>query len=210
MDSRVYLPPKLMLMRQELYIRADWMLAGVSEPPERIAYVKEHKLNLQEINAHAGLFAVCLCQVAGQHFDFFPDGVPTAVIEVLAEDGETVIDLVAFPLNAPERFVTAVGEADMLGIANMRSTEQCKFNKPLLVHRTPLNWLKANCRGCVVLNPQWGGYWLRRNNREILAEDLAHGRELWAMLRQKYTTRTPLPQFDMKRVLVPVSREKVA
>lgn len=186
MDNRTFLPPKILLMRKHFYDTGDWT-------PEASAYVKEHKLDLDEINAHTGLFAVCLCQHTGisnvtglPTFDFFPDGVPAAVIEVLAEDAVTVIDLAAWPLHAPEFFATAVGEADMLGISNMRSTRGCKFSGPLKVFRTPHNWLKAGCQGCVVLNPRYGGYWLRRTNREILAEDLAHGRELRAILKQEF------------------------
>lgn len=196
MDNSTLLPPKILLMRRDLYAQGDWT-------PEASAYVKDHALNLQEITAHAGHFAVCLCQIAGEHFDFFPDGVPTAVIEVLSDDAMTVIDLVAWPLQAPDRFATAVGEADMLGIPNMRSTARCKFMGPLKVYKHPLNWLMAGCRGCVVLNPRYGGYWLRRCNRDILAEDLNHGRQLKAMLSTGIPG-LPLPPFDMKRLLVPV------
>ena len=103
-------------MRRTLYEQGEWV-------PEASAYVKSHNLNHEEISAHTH-FAVCLCQLTGisnvtglPSFDFFPDGVPAAVVEVFAENAQTVIDLVAWPLNDPTRFATAVGEADMLGIA---------------------------------------------------------------------------------------------
>ena len=195
-------------MRRHLYDTGAWNT-------EASEYVKRHNFDLGEINGQT-LFAVCLCQHTGisnvtgiPAFDFFPDGVPAAVIEVLAEDAVTVIDLVAWPLHAPDMFATAIGEADMLGILGMKSTPRCRFTEPLQLHRTPLNWLKAGCRGCVVLNPRFGGYWLRRCDRHILTEDLAHGRELKAML-SKGTPGLPLPPFDMNRLLVPAGAQNIA
>ena len=209
--------PKLRLMQRELYIRADWMANGVSEPPERITYVKMHNLKLDEIQAHAGLFGVCLCIFPGLSnstglpcFHFCCDGVPSAVVEVLDEDGKTVLDLLAWPLAEPEAFATAVGNADVVGATNMRSTAYCPFTQPLWVHRTPLGWIKAACKGCVIINPSYAGYWLRKCNRQILAEDLDHGRELRGMLQKKFITKTPLPEFDMSGLLFPAHCARAA
>lgn len=189
---RMFLPPRILLMRRELYAQAEWT-------PESSDCVKAHGLDLDCINAHTGLFAVCLCQIAGPNFDFFPDGVPAAVIEVLAEDGATVVDLVAWPLDAPDRFATACGEADILGIANMRNPATYAGGKPLAIHRTPLAWLKAGCSGCVVLNAAWGGVWLSRATGPLLAEDLAHGRELRRVMPKGFDTRRLLVPLDSMR-----------
>lgn len=189
----------ILLARQQFYQCAGWT-------PEASAYVKAHGLDLDAIAAHAGTFAVCLAQVcphtAPAQFDFTPEGVPCAVIEVIGEDAVTVIDLVAWPIDAPERFATAVGEADVLGIGAIRNPATYAGGRPLRVHRTPLEWLKAGCQGCAVLNRDWGGYWLRKTPGPLLAEDLAHGRELRRMLGR---------DFDSKRLLVPApSMERAA
>ena len=208
---------KLHTMQKELYARADWVANGVSEPPERIAYVKKHTLTLDEIEAHAGLFGVCLCVFPGlsnstglPSFYFCPDGVPSALVEVLDEDGVTVLDLLAWPLAEPADFATAVGNADIVGAANMRSTTRHPFHQPLLVHRTPLDWLKNTCRGCVIVNAEHAGHWLRKCNRQILAEDLEHGRELKEILQKKFTTQSPLPEFDMRNLLIPTATMRSA
>lgn len=186
-----FLPARILLARRIFYTVAGWT-------PEAADYVKAHALDLDQIAANAGMFAVCLAQVCAHEtpaqFDFSPQGVPAGVIEVLAENGETIIDLCAWPLNAPERFATAVGEADMLGIGAIRNPATYAHGRPLQVHRTPLGWLKANCQGCVILNREWGGHWLRKAHGPLLAEDLQHGRELRRLLG---------PRFDVKRLLVP-------
>ena len=197
--STKFLTPAILLARRLLYERGDWT-------PEAATYVREQSLDLDLIAARAGLFTVVLAQLTGHNtgvprWDFEPDGAPAAVVEVLAEDGCTVADLVAWPLNAPERFATAVGEADMLGINAMRNPATYWAGVPLRVHRTPLNWLKAGCDGCVILNRAWGGYWLSRCPGPIMAEDLAHGRELRRLLPNS---------FDMRRLLVPVDTERAA
>jgi hypothetical protein len=203
---------KLHAMQRELYARADWIANGVSEPPERIAYVTQHNLKLDEIGAHAGLFGVCLCIFPGvsntsglPSFYFCPDGVPSAVVEVLDDDGRTILDLLAWPLSEPAAFATAIGNADLVGATTMRNTVNHRFKQPLLVHRTPSGWVMAGCRGCVIVNPEYAGYWLRKCNRQILAEDLEHGRELKQILQRKRVTRTPLPEFDMRNLLVSAS-----
>jgi hypothetical protein len=195
---------RLASIKAEINIHADWALVDVSEPPERQAYVKAHNFNMEEIEARAGGLQVCLCyfvEVSNDdglpRFYLSPDGEPSAVIEVLDDDGATVLDLVAWPLNAPGAFATAVGNADLLGAPNMRG----RYPSPLAVHRTPLDWLKADCQGCVVINPEFAGYWFRKwCNREILVEDRPAFQEI---LQRPRETRTPLPEFPMSRVIAP-------
>jgi hypothetical protein len=69
-------------------------------------------------------------------------------VEALAADGHGVMDLVAWRLEAPDTFATAIREADMLGAWNMVR----RGGRPLHVHRTPQRWLRGGCQGVVVLN----------------------------------------------------------
>ena len=50
-----------------------------------------------------------------RRFEFCDDGIPVAVCEVLGDDAETVIDLVAWPIMRPDKFATALGAAGGLG-----------------------------------------------------------------------------------------------
>ena len=69
-----------------------------------VDYMREHEIDACYVEAHAGVLGVCgLRFFAGQRFEFDdgPEAVPSAVVEALDRDGETVIDLVAWPLAAP-------------------------------------------------------------------------------------------------------------
>ena len=162
-------------------VRADWLLNGVTEPPERIEYRRHQGLKLGEIEAHAGLFAVCPCMFWQSNLTGLPtfhlsdDGEPSAVIEALGADGKTILDLVAWPLRVPLEFATAVGNMELLGAFNILG----KINSPLMMHWTPLSWIKADCKGCVVLNPERAGHWIQKYCKtKVLAEDLEHARWL--------------------------------
>lgn len=168
----MFIPPRILQMRRELYRRGEWT-------PDAEAYSKELRLDRRTVEAHAGIFAVCLLKFYGSNtgesiFDFDPSGIPSAVIEAFAFDGHTVIDLIAWPLHAPGHYASAVREADMLGITNMLK----RGGVPLVVHRTPEQWLASGCEGCVVINHEWGGYWLNRAGGPFVARDIAHGREI--------------------------------
>jgi hypothetical protein len=66
-----------------------------------------------------------------------------------------------------------------------------RLSEGLLVHRTPLDWLRADCKGVVILNPSVArGYLVDAG--PLIAEDAKHRRELAVILTQ------PLP-----RILVP-------
>ena len=170
---------KLGPIRRELYASGEWT-------PEALAYTRRHRLDLPTIQAHAGIFAVCLCRFYGGDngeglFQFDADGVPAALVEALAADGHSVLDLVAWRLDAPDTYATAIHNADMLGAWHML----CRGGRPLHVHRTPINWLRAGCEGCVVLNPDWGDHWLQTAGGPFIAEDVHHGRKLREMLGDK-------------------------
>src|SRR5262245_29377919 len=94
---------ELLRARQQLYRRADWTKATA-------AYVAENGIDLEAANNHAGLLALCRCKFHGNgYFDFDDGGDMSAVIEVLAEDDETVIDFCCWPLDEPESFATILG-----------------------------------------------------------------------------------------------------
>lgn len=176
-------------------------LYTIGEPcPELFTYIKVHALDLPTIQALTGIMAVCLCRFDGDgerpsSFTFAEDGVASVVIEVLGADGATVIDLVAWPLHAPDCFALAIGEADMLGIWNMIS----RGGLPLPVHHTPHDWLVAGCQGCVPLNMQWAGHWLDKAGGPFVSQDLEHGREVRDLLGAAAAKHSILVQLSDER-----------
>jgi len=163
-------------MRRQFYDLGEWT-------PDARDYARRHRLDLDLVRAHAGHFAVMLCKFfrnndGSRVFQFAPDGVPAAVIEALGGDGHSVVDLVAWPTEAPWQFATAIEEADVLGAWQMLQ----RGGAPLAVFDTPLAWLKAGCTDCVPISPDWSGYWLDRAGGPFVAQSVDGGRAVRDLL----------------------------
>lgn len=175
---------------EDFYRFADWS-------PAAAAYTSSHGLDMEVVNAHAGLLAVLPCSFDGRGF-FNIDlaaGEQAIVIECLAEDLETTIDLVAWPTMQPEKFATAWG-SDALGIDQIDNPATWALRGLLRVHRTPLAWLRANCEGCVPLSYRNAPAWLGKALGTIAAEDEAHARLIYQALN---------PRFNLARIRYPRS-----
>ena len=176
-------------------------MRALAEPvPEFIAYARRPWFDFGTIAAHAGVLGLCLCKFFGSNsgeivFEFDRDGVQSVVIEALAADGHSVIDLIAWPINAPWQFASAVREADMLGAWNMVR----RGGQSLRVHRTPEDWLAARCIGCVPINLEWAGHWLHRAGGPFIATDIDHGREVRELLgRHAHQHQIRVPRESMR------------
>ena len=128
-------------------------------------------------------------------FDFSETGDPALVHVVFGADGETPIDLVAWEPNRPSRYATLLGSAGLLGADHVDKPTTYFDGKPLQVFRTPLNWLRHDCRGVVVLHRQSAGRALAKAPGPIAAEDLRHGEAL----ARAFGTTVPI-----ERILIPM------
>ena len=179
-------------LRADLYERADCGLAWLN-------YVRAEAIDLTATYPFIGILAVTRVKLfPGRRFDFDDDGIPAAVCEVISDDAETVVDLVAWPLHQPSKFATALGVADGLGTDQVRNPASYFAGQHLTVHRTPLRWLKAGCRGTVILNFATAPRWLGAALGSIAGEDLGHARELARLLH---------PYIEPSRVLAPLDAE---
>jgi hypothetical protein len=181
---------RLMLLeyRAELSARA-------SPSPEWAAYIASENIDLT-VYAFIGILGVTQARFSpDRRFKFCDDGVPTAVCEVLGDDAETVIDLVAWPIARPEKFATALGVATGLGKDQAKNPATFFAGRPLLIHRTPLSWIRSGCRGVVVLDRLMAPVWLGAALGPIAGEDLAHGHELARLL---------YPHVSASRILAPL------
>ena len=115
----------------------------------------------------------------GLWFDIVEDGEEAVVVEALADNAVTVVDLVAWPIADPTRYVTAIGAAAVLG-ENVAVNPTTYFGGvPLRLFRTPLRWLQEGCDGTVILDPARGVRWLLDlASSRIAAEDDEHADEL--------------------------------
>lgn len=175
------------------YAVAEWS-------PEAAAYVRRNGLDVAQILAHGGIFAIALCKFHGpaqdRKFSFDQHGEVSAVIEVLNADGCSTMDVLAWPVDAPWKFATAIGEADVLGAWQMIS----HGTQPLVVHQTPLAWLQSGCQGCVPLRRPGAGYWLRKAGGPYVAADADHGRELRDLLGAEAASHSILVRRSAGRV----------
>lgn len=97
-----------------------------------------------------GHFGVCLAQFHGDLYEPDPDGTPVIVLGVSESPDEPIIDIVAFKPSEPNRWWLRLGQAVILGRHNARLA--LFKEEPLFIHATPLDWLRADCMGVVVLD----------------------------------------------------------
>jgi hypothetical protein len=156
----------------------------------------------------AGPIAECSVVTGGSMFQFAdPDesGAVLAVVHVVnGEDAETPIGLVAWCRSEPATFWTYPDGLPALGIDQIDNPATYFADRPLLVHRSPLAWLRSNCCGMVPLDTD--ALWSlldalpgRANGYALAAESVEHGHALQAGLR-------PLPS----RVRVVAPRRGIA
>ena len=175
------LPSPIRLARGELDHRA------AIPSTEHVRYWREHGLDDASVAGFAGLLAVVPIRLfEPNRFDFGVDGDPLgAVVEAFDEDGETVIDLVAWPLNEPDRVLSMFGRAPVLGLSAALNPATYAFGRPLNVHRTPLDWVKSGCDGCAVVVRHLAAPVLLEAHRlgRISGQDRQHRNELFKLAR---------------------------
>ena len=106
------------------------------------------------------------------------------VIEAKGEDGEEVIDLVAWPVADPRDIRTLCGAAPLLGWWNAVSPATYLFSRSLTIHKTPLEWLQADCEGAAIIVPNLAGRLLMDIAGTFAAGDTGHVAGLRRMVRR--------------------------
>jgi hypothetical protein len=143
--------------------------------------------------------------IRGHRFDFATEDEGDAVRAIVhianADEDETPVDLIAWMRDQPRRVFQCLGAVEALGVDQIGNAASWFLGKPLAVHRTPLDWLRAGCTGIVIfdatrvrarlecLPARSGGY-------RLAAVSLEHGRALRKIL-------SPIP--DTVQILVPAS-----
>lgn len=116
-------------------------------------------------------------------------GKPAIVIPVYDLQGD-LVDLAAWGPKT-NRLWTWRGLAWALG---QHTVFAPRLSEGLLVHRTPLGWLRAGCKGVVIINPRMAREYLIAAG-PLIAEDAKHCQELAAVLTQSpppiYVASTP-------------------
>jgi hypothetical protein len=169
----------LVAARAEFYDRAY-------AHPEFIRYFHQHRLEFDRISGFVGATGILPIVDCGQgRFDWDAPGemIQSFICEAYAEDGETVIDLVAWPLDRATTVLTMFGRAPLLGLWEALNPATYFGGKPLQMHRTPLEWLQSGCRGAAVVRPVQAARLLFDLNGAVAGKDRRHARELLHLIR---------------------------
>jgi hypothetical protein len=171
----------LLAARAELNSRAeptvDWL-----------DYIRNTGIDLPTVCRFAGVLAVTHCIFYDhRRFDFADPGEReaqfAAVIEALGNDAETVIDLVAWPLDGPGRFASLFGDVAMLGADRVENPASYFGGQHLQLYKNPLRWLRADCGGAVIIDPHGARFVLRRALGSVAGEDIDHARAIQKLSR---------------------------
>ena len=167
--------PHLLLARLDYHARVEAKLGCCAY----MEYIRKHQLEMSTIFDFAGLCAVLPISVCGNgRFDFLVATVPGFVCEAFGEDGQTVIDLVAWTIDRPDQVLSMFGRAGLLGAWEAMNPATYFMGGLLKLHRTPLEWLKADCRGSTVVTSHIAARMLLEAPGNIAADNHAHGREI--------------------------------
>ena len=175
------------------YAVTDWSAEAAN-------YVTINDLDIDAIIAQVGPIAIVGCRFDGCGYFKIGGDILSVVIEVRGDDGETVVDLLAWRVEDPLIFATAMGAAALLG-HNLLNPATWAFGSALAVHRRPLDWVKAGARGVVILDHRLAPFALGQALGHLEAEDPDHLKLLRQMLCR--------PPVDPKNVRCPPAGKKV-
>lgn len=135
-----------------------------------------------------GAFGLAVIEPTGARFQFSEAGRDAVAIGLHGADCE-LVDLLAWCPDSPGQWWTRFGLAVFAG---EEAVERAAFlGKPLRLHETPMDWLRANCAGAVVLDPLADIRLDVENVAAIECASVAHGRAIARQLREAVKLRTP-------------------
>jgi hypothetical protein len=163
-------------------------LKSAARDPALVCEAGGFSQQASRINGLVGLLSV---NISGQYWQPGTVGDPLAMIlPVLTapwgDDELELVDLVAFRLSNPSGFRVRTGFGKVLGawnVADVRAAVQIwkvpgqAASPGLELHRTPLDWLQANCEGACIIHPFWASYAMA-GVEHLLCQDAAHARQV--------------------------------
>lgn len=169
----------LLTARQTLLEQADGTFM------ETFHYSREHQIP-HFVSGGVGAMAITKASVfPGARFDFAVGAEGAAevlVFEAFGADDETVVDLVGWQREREDCPLSMFGRVGLLGLSAALNPATFFMGAALAVHETPLDWLRAGCRGSAIVAPDLAARQLRDLHGPIAAVSIAHGRRLRALI----------------------------
>ncbi len=168
--------------------------------PEFMSHLRWHRFDLATLPSEIGIFGVALCRRfewpdGSAGFEFSLHGVPCAVIEAICYRQDVGLiepytaDLVAWPVNDPHSFATALGPCDGAELLGPLAAVK-RGGQPLHMFQSPFAWMQNNCGGSVLLKPG-AEFWLHKAGGPFVAEDFRHAIKLRELLGGKHQILVP-------------------
>jgi len=185
-----------MSIRASLLI-ASCKLAGLANGamPATFAYFKKNGIKFTGTMSDC-VGTVTLARIADHgngRFDFDPQGFPALVCEVMGKDGETAIDLIAWPIDRPDRVLTMFGRCGLIGLHYATNPASYAWGDPLPIYRTPLDLFRAGYRGAAVAIPRIAATEILELPGNVAGVDLDHGRSIQDLLKTVISGRVLVP-----------------
>ena len=162
-------------------LRARAMFLAAARPS--VPYVRRHGLDWTAAEKATGGIFVARISTDRGWFDLDESGFDAVVCEVRGCDGETVVDLVAWSIDNPTSWWTAIGAAVVMGESFAGNPNAGLCGEPLRIFQTPLAWLRAQCEGIVILDHARAGRWLLDAGRTVAAVDRQHAADIHRLMK---------------------------
>lgn len=141
-----------------------------------------------------GIFTLAGIAVHGNdRFDFDPLGIKAVVFEAIGEDGETPIDLVAWPIDFPWQVLTMFGRCGLIGAFYAFNPATYYAGSVMPIYRSPVELFRSGSGGAAIAVPQIAARQLIDLPGPVVAQDLRHGIELQRMLEKNFKGRVTVP-----------------
>jgi hypothetical protein len=126
-------------------------------------------------------------------FDFDPMGIEAFVFEAKGEDGETVIDLVAWPIDCPGHVLTMFGRCGLIGAFSAFNPATYYGGSPLPIYRSPIELFRGGFSGAAIAVPHVAARQLIDLPGCVVAQDLRHGIELKSLIDRNFRGLVTVP-----------------
>jgi hypothetical protein len=180
--------PPLLTLRA---LHREWGLPSDAQ----IRWLLDQGVSAETLEAEPCSIAATKVRFEGRFFIPDPDGEQALVFRAI--DRDQVIDLIAWSPHS-DKIGLFLGLAFCLGDQDQLYNPASWFaGGGLNIYRSPLEWLRANHRGIVIVDRKQAYAMLRRVPR-LLVDDIAHGEQVKRWLRPpKLTAQIPVtPQQE--------------
>ncbi len=160
-------------------LNAEFDLAWRNRTQEHRKHLAGAGITFQAM-LRAGDLGVQRITTTGRLYMPAPNGFPVLIVAAWspappsiyqAVEGPEILDLIAFRPDQPETWWRRIGEPGLvLGSDNVDLAHVEGW--PISLHQTPLDWLRADCRGACLLDhceARWTGSRLRESDTELRA-----------------------------------------